>query len=566
MVFAGCWSPRISLACSTKEFAILALFLASGDLSVGSTGSGSRPVRWGSESVRASESPSPLKTATALYSFSGMTKTSTPSRFSFSLSSVTSSSPFSEEMRPALRSEILPDSSLVAKFTRAARSLSPRSKPTPSAESTPRPTWKRTGSYPRRPRWPGPLPGLTPAATGRESPTSDRATRASRFGVVAASSSVRPKGSIGSPPRPSTTSSTIFDSVLTDSSRMRLRSKPASFPANVSFATRAGSLTKRVCIISASSEHWGRPGMKIETIDLNFMGTKQVIASFLLLDEGGTSAALVETGPTTCLDRLTNGLKDHGVPPEDVREVFLTHIHLDHAGASGHLAESLPNATFYVHELGYPHLADPSKLVKSAARIYGDRMDELWGDARPVPEERLVILADGDEVEAAGGRLVAHDTPGHAYHHLAYLEPDSGALFTGDVAGIRLPGQSYVRPPTPPPEIDVEAWVKSINHIRQVGPTSLWPTHFGRYEDVERHLGELEQRLQDWLLFVEDQMEAGARRDEIADELRHEGDAEMLTEGATPEESGRYDLAGDYSNLVDGLMRYVAKRRQEAPE
>ena len=229
--------------------------------------------------------------------------------------------------------------------------------------------------------------------------------------------------------------------------------------------------------------------MRVETIDLNFMGTERVIASFLLLSEA--SAAIVETGPTSCLEHLQVGLKANGVSPEDVREVLLTHIHLDHAGASGHLAELLPNATFYVHELGYPHLADPSKLVKSATRIYGERMDELWGEARPVPEERIVVLGEGDEVEAAGGRLVAHDTPGHAYHHLAYLEPDSGSLFAGDVAGIRLPGQSYVRPPTPPPEIDVEAWVRSIENIRKVSPATLHPTHFGSYDDVDRHLSEL---------------------------------------------------------------------------
>src|SRR5688500_7389317 len=129
--------------------------------------------------------------------------------------------------------------------------------------------------------------------------------------------------------------------------------------------------------------------MKIETIDLDFMDTKQVIASFLLLGDDG--AALVETGPTTCLDRLSAGLNDHGVSYEDVWQVFLTHIHLDHAGASGHLSELLPNATFYVHEVGYPHLVDPSKLVMSATRIYGESMDELWGEARPVPEERVVI-------------------------------------------------------------------------------------------------------------------------------------------------------------------------------
>jgi glyoxylase-like metal-dependent hydrolase (beta-lactamase superfamily II) len=303
--------------------------------------------------------------------------------------------------------------------------------------------------------------------------------------------------------------------------------------------------------------------MKIEIMDLDFMDTGQVIAAFLLLGEDGTSAALVETGPTNCLERLTAGLKGHGVSHEDVRQVYLTHVHLDHAGASGHLCEVLPNATFYVHEVGYPHLADPSKLVKSATRIYGERMDELWGEARPVPEDRIKILKDSDETETAGGVLVAHDTPGHAYHHLAYLEPGSGALFTGDVAGIRLPGQSYIRPPTPPPEIDLEEWVRSINYIRQIAPASLWPTHYGSYEDVGRHLGELEQRLQDWLLFVEGHMDDGAGREEISDQLKAKGDAEMLAEGADITESEHYDLAGGYPMLTDGLMRYVTRRREK---
>ena len=301
--------------------------------------------------------------------------------------------------------------------------------------------------------------------------------------------------------------------------------------------------------------------MKIETIDLNFLGTEQVIASFLLL--GDDSAALVETGPTTCLDSLTGGLRKNGVSPEDVSQVFLTHVHLDHAGASGNLAELLPNATFYVHEVGYPHMVDPSKLLKSASRIYGGRMEELWGEVLPVPEDRLVTLGDGEEIEAAGGVLTTHDTPGHAYHHLAYLEPESGALFAGDVAGIRLPGQSYVRPPTPPPEIDVEAWMQSIETVRGISPEIICPTHFGSYEDVVRHLGELEQRLQDWLLFVEEQMDEEAEREQIAYELKAKGDAEMLAEGASPEESEHYDLAGNYEMLVDGLMRYVSRKRKE---
>ena len=154
--------------------------------------------------------------------------------------------------------------------------------------------------------------------------------------------------------------------------------------------------------------------MNIEILDLDFMGRERIIATFLLMNEDGNSAALVEAGPTTCLQRLRAGLRDHGVSHEDVRHVFLTHIHLDHAGASGHLSELLPNATFYVHEVGYPHLVDPSKLVKSATRIYGESMDELWGETRPVPEDRIVVLKQGEETEAVGGVLVAHDTPGHA--------------------------------------------------------------------------------------------------------------------------------------------------------
>ena len=301
--------------------------------------------------------------------------------------------------------------------------------------------------------------------------------------------------------------------------------------------------------------------MKIETIDLGFMGTEEIIASFLLVGEG--SAAIVETGPTTCLDNLMRGLAGHGVAPEDVAQVLLTHVHLDHAGASGNLVDLLPNATFYVHEVGRPHMVDPSKLVKSATRIYGERMEELWGEIRPAPEDRLVSLSGGEEIEAAGGIITAHYTPGHAYHHLAFHEPGSGALFAGDVAGIRLPGQSYVRPPTPPPEVDIEAWKRSIGEIRGIAPASICPTHFGRFEDVDRHLSELEQRLQQWLLFVEERMDENSSREEIAFELENMGDEELLREGASPGDTDRYSLAGNYEMLVAGIMRYVQRQQEK---
>ncbi len=303
--------------------------------------------------------------------------------------------------------------------------------------------------------------------------------------------------------------------------------------------------------------------MKIETIDLGFMGAEEIIASFLLMGEG--SAAVIETGPTTCVENFMQGLKDNGVENEDVRHVFLTHIHLDHSGASGHLAERLPNAVFYVHEVGYPHLVDPSKLLKSAARLYGEEnMDELWGEVRPVPEDRLVKLEGGEEIEAAGGLLSAHYTPGHAYHHLAYLEPESGHLFAGDVAGVRLPGQSYVKPPTPPPEVDVEAWKGSIETMRQLEPKILCTTNFGSYEDVGMHQGELEQSLEDWLLLVEERMDEERSQEDIAEELETRGDEDMLREGADPKDSERYELAANYEMLVAGLMRYVKQQRENA--
>src|SRR5918997_1382293 len=303
--------------------------------------------------------------------------------------------------------------------------------------------------------------------------------------------------------------------------------------------------------------------MKIEIMDLGFMETEEIIASFLLTGEG--SAAIVETGPTTCIENFMQGLKDRGVAPEDVEKVFLTHVHLDHAGASGDLVERLPNAVFYVHEVGYPHIVDPSTLLKSAARIYGEEnMYEMFGEPQPVPEDRLRELKGGEEIETVDGLITAHYTPGHAYHHLAYLEPRSGMLFAGDVAGMRLPRPSYVKPPTPPPEGDVEAWNGSIQTIRGIAPEGLCPTHFGSYEDVERHLGELEQRLEDWLLLVEERMDEGRYQEDIVEELEAKGDEEMLREGAGPQETERYELAAGYEMLVAGLMRYVSKQRESA--
>ena len=194
---------------------------------------------------------------------------------------------------------------------------------------------------------------------------------------------------------------------------------------------------------------------------------------------------IVDPGPTPCLETLLAGLE--GEP----RALLLTHIHLDHAGASGVLARRFPDLTVYVHERGAPHLADPSKLLGSAERLYGDQMERLWGEVAPVDPERIQALSGG---ELAEGFRVAY-TPGHASHHVCYLDGDTGEAYVGDMAGVRLPPHEYTVAPTPPPDIDVDLWLGSIDLIESWQPTALCLTHFGRFEDVPEQLERIRESL-----------------------------------------------------------------------
>ena len=235
-------------------------------------------------------------------------------------------------------------------------------------------------------------------------------------------------------------------------------------------------------------------------LDLDFQGAPQVIAAFLATSPRGHT--LIETGPGSTLAALERGVHAAGARFEDISRILVTHIHLDHAGAAGTLLRRLPDARLFVHPLGAPHMIDPSKLLRSATRIYGDRMDVLWGAFEPCPAERVTLLDDGAEVECSGRTLVALHTPGHASHHIAFHDPERHTAFTGDVGGVRLEGASYVRPPTPPPDIDVEAWHSSVSRLKSLGLRALDLTHFGRFEDPERHLDELLARLDDWTKWV----------------------------------------------------------------
>ena len=217
-------------------------------------------------------------------------------------------------------------------------------------------------------------------------------------------------------------------------------------------------------------------------IDVRHLGHERVIGCWDI------DGVLIDPGPTSSLENLIEALGG-----EQPRAVLLTHIHLDHAGAAGTMARRWPELPFYVHERGARHLADPSRLLASAERLYGDQMERLWGEVAPVPEANLNPLSGGEDVL---GFEVAY-TPGHASHHVSYFHSESGRAFVGDMAAVRIPPSSFVLPPTPPPDIDLELWDASIERILEWSPTSLGLTHFGEVNDPEAHLEQVRERLRE---------------------------------------------------------------------
>jgi glyoxylase-like metal-dependent hydrolase (beta-lactamase superfamily II) len=271
-------------------------------------------------------------------------------------------------------------------------------------------------------------------------------------------------------------------------------------------------------------------------IDLHHLGNDRVIAAHEL--EGGV---VVDPGPSSCLDRLLAGLG------EEPRALLLTHIHLDHAGASGLLAERFPALTVYVHEVGAPHLVDPSKLLESATRLYGADMDRLWGPVAPVPAERISTLAGGETV---AGLDVLY-APGHASHHVVYLDPDRGDAYVGDVAGVRIPPGGPTVAPTPPPDIDLEAWRRSLEAVSAREPARLRLTHFGAADAAEALAAATEA------VARAGERSRPADRDEFVAAVEDE-----LAREATPEEAERTLQAAPVDQLWLGLERYWRKRRE----
>ena len=299
----------------------------------------------------------------------------------------------------------------------------------------------------------------------------------------------------------------------------------------------------------------------IDIIDLHFQDHDYVIGSYVL--RGPDGAALIETGPASCVDNLWAGLRERGIEPRDIRAVLVTHIHLDHSGAAGWVARET-GAAVYVHQVGAPHLADPSRLLRSAARIYGDLMDRLWGETIPVPREQIRVVEDNDVVEAAGLRIRALDTPGHAYHHLAYVL--DGLCFTGDVVGMQSPpGCAHVRLPTPPPEINIPLWRQSLARLREIRPDGLLLTHFGpAEEDALTHIERAEAQLEAYLQFVEPRWRAGQSDDEICPDFLAWLTEQTRADGCGPEVDELYHSMGPDCMHVAGLTRYLRKREEKA--
>ncbi len=298
---------------------------------------------------------------------------------------------------------------------------------------------------------------------------------------------------------------------------------------------------------------------KVHTIDGYFQGVPQTIATYLV--QGETGLALIETGPSTIIEKCVAGLAELGFQPSDIKHVLVTHIHLDHAGGAGWWAKQ--GAHVYVHHVGARHLIDPSRLWRSASRIYGDEMETLWGEMLPIPEVQLTALHDGDVIEVGDLRFEALDTPGHANHHMAYKL--GNIAFTGDSAGAGFADHpNLVDLPAPPPEFHLETWLETLDRLRGYQFETIYPTHFGGVDDPAAHYDKVEALLRDLTGMIEAWMNEGVDRDAIMERFLQAYDDRLRAAGLRDAEIVQYKTATPPHMAVDGIMRYWRKKNEAA--
>ncbi len=296
---------------------------------------------------------------------------------------------------------------------------------------------------------------------------------------------------------------------------------------------------------------------KTTLVDVEHLGFTRSIAACLL--EGDSGVAIIDPGPTSALETLRAKLAKLGLSFADIHTLLLTHIHLDHAGATGTLVKENPRIRVYVHERGAPHMVDPARLLASAVRLYGDQMDRLWGEVLPVPAENVQALAGGERLPVSGRTLEVIYTPGHASHHVSFLDRASGIAFVGDTAGIRIANTPLVTPVTPPPDIDLEGWRQSLAKIKAWRPERLFVTHFGPADNVEWHVEQLEEGLAGWDALVRESLARGE-----SDAERARGFAQKimadLRQHVPEDQAVRYAQGPGLEQSWYGLARYHRKR------
>jgi glyoxylase-like metal-dependent hydrolase (beta-lactamase superfamily II) len=297
----------------------------------------------------------------------------------------------------------------------------------------------------------------------------------------------------------------------------------------------------------------------LDYVDLNFLGRPEIIATAIL--HGTAGVALVDPGPSTTLASLTTALTRKGIRFEDVRQILITHIHLDHSGGVGSILAKFPHIEVVVHQRGAPHLVDPSKLVASAGRIYQQDMERLWGDVTPVEKERLKVIEGGESLTVVGREIETTYTPGHASHHVSYFDTASRVAFVGDTAGICRGSSTYVMPPTPPPDIDVEAWRRSADSILAWEPDTIFLTHFGPRYGARQHLQAMFENIDEWSrtvlrLLKDATLDDQQRQERFVDET-YAGIKRRIGEA----DAADYVRAGGLNYSYQGLARYWRKRQ-----
>ncbi|MBA2729276.1 MAG: MBL fold metallo-hydrolase [Euzebyaceae bacterium] len=298
----------------------------------------------------------------------------------------------------------------------------------------------------------------------------------------------------------------------------------------------------------------------IRAIDTMTAGVTKVTAGYLL---DAARPTLVECGPALSVQHVIDGLRDLGMDPGDLAYLVLSHIHLDHAGGAGDVARAFPSATIVVSEIGARHLVDPERLNNSSRRVYGDLMDSVYGDCTPIAPERVRGVGDGERLDLGGGRrLLLLHTPGHAKHHIAAYDDDSGALFVGDSVGVKLPGMTMIRPATPPPDFDLVLAHRTLDRYKALAPKVVYLAHYGAVDPPLEALNEADERLRLWAGTAEAAYAEHAELDHVTDTLARRFADDIDSASEDPDVEARVTLLSGYASNAMGLMRYFDLRAQ----